>query len=715
MYATLSPLDFILGIVLFPLWLTAALLVRRLATRPDARRVRRGARIALALLTLATLLAAARIAVFAQLSTLGWEFVGDRRVITTLLMLAPGVLATLFLTFPGVFRLARRRFADGADGAGGAAVPDRHERASYAAPRFVLPPQAAAFGALGGFFEKFLPPNRSGVLNAVVYGGVLVVGVALLALRARTRATRVGSPEGRRVRPRGRTVLVRVGTTVVAFGVVGGLVVTSAKTSEFPGTFSMMKGTADYGGGPEGGHEAHTETAGHAQHGKSAPVPGKSAAGTVSVADLKGPRTGTPDRRFTLVAQEKKLKLASGRTIDAWTFNGQIPGPELRMKEGELVEITLINRLTKAPVTSHWHGVDVPNAEDGVAGATQDAVQPGGKHVYRFRVGESGSRWYHSHQQASEQVKRGLFGPLVIEPKTDPRPVDRDVTVVAHDWETKGGTYPAFGASDELERRKVAPGEKVRLRLMNTSTFTKTLTLTGVPYKVTSLDGTDLNAPGEIEGKRLEMGGATRMDVEFTMPSTPVRLADTKATGAGIAFSPDGRGTVDAKTDGPEFDKTKYGEPKKTEFTKNTDYDRNFKLVFDDWLGFYNGKFGLRQTVNGRVFPDTPMLMVQEGDLVKMRFVNRGEEDHPMHLHGHHVQVLSRNGKALTGSPVWLDTVLVKPGEEWEVAFKADNPGVWMDHCHNFVHTSLGMVLHLSYAGVSSPYHIGGAAHNKPE
>ncbi len=109
------------------------------------------------------------------------------------------------------------------------------------------------------------------------------------------------------------------------------------------------------------------------------------------------------------------------------------------------------------------------------------------------------------------------------------------------------------------------------------------------------------------------------------------------------------------------------------------------------------------------------MLMVRQGDLVTTTIVNRSHNDHPMHLHGHHVLVLSRNGTPVSGSPWWADTVEVLPGEVVQVAFRADNPGIWMDHCHNLQHAAQGMVLHLAYEGVTSPYQVGHATANRPE
>jgi FtsP/CotA-like multicopper oxidase with cupredoxin domain len=89
---------------------------------------------------------------------------------------------------------------------------------------------------------------------------------------------------------------------------------------------------------------------------------------------------------------------------------------------------------------------------------------------------------------------------------------------------------------------------------------------------------------------------------------------------------------------------------------------------------------------------------------VKVRITNRSIIDHPMHLHGHRVRVLSRNGVPAAGGTWWTDTLNVAPGEVFEIAFTADNPGIWMDHCHNFQHGANGMIMHLAYAGVSTPY-----------
>ena len=100
---------------------------------------------------------------------------------------------------------------------------------------------------------------------------------------------------------------------------------------------------------------------------------------------------------------------------------------------------------------------------------------------------------------------------------------------------------------------------------------------------------------------------------------------------------------------------------------------------------------------------------------MKVTIVNATSTVHPMHLHGHHLLVLSRNGVASTGSPWWSDTLEVDSGDRYVVAFRADNPGVWMDHCHNLGHAVKGLTMHLMYAGVATPFVVGGATHNQPE
>ena len=131
--------------------------------------------------------------------------------------------------------------------------------------------------------------------------------------------------------------------------------------------------------------------------------------------------SGPPDARFTLTAAQATVRLPSGRKVDALAFNGMLPGPELRVHQGDLVAVTLFNRDMDRGVSIHWHGVDLPNAMDGVAGVTQDAVPPAQRFTYRFRANQVGTFWYHTHQGSVDEVRRGLFGAFVIEPRSPNR------------------------------------------------------------------------------------------------------------------------------------------------------------------------------------------------------------------------------------------------------------------------------------------------------
>jgi FtsP/CotA-like multicopper oxidase with cupredoxin domain len=143
--------------------------------------------------------------------------------------------------------------------------------------------------------------------------------------------------------------------------------------------------------------------------------------------------------------------------------------------------------------------------------------------------------------------------------------------------------------------------------------------------------------------------------------------------------------------------------------------DRTFEYAIGRRPGFLDGRPGLWWSINGHLFPDVPMFVVEEGDVVRMHISNHSGAAHPMHLHGHHAVVLGRDGVKATGSPWWIDSLDVGSGHSFDIAFVADNPGIWMDHCHNLPHAAQGLVAHLMYAGVTEPFRVGGASANEPE
>ncbi len=173
------------------------------------------------------------------------------------------------------------------------------------------------------------------------------------------------------------------------------------------------------------------------------------AGGAVALAGLRrvalaGDR---PVRVVRLETREVRWELAPGRTVTAWTYNGQVPGPELRVREGERVRVVLTNSLSE-PTTIHWHGVDVPNPMDGVPDVTQKPVAPGQTFVYEFEARPAGTRWYHTHVREHHQMDLGLAAPLIIESREpEPMAYDREVTLVFDDWAT--GAAPAVPPTRE--------------------------------------------------------------------------------------------------------------------------------------------------------------------------------------------------------------------------------------------------------------------------
>jgi FtsP/CotA-like multicopper oxidase with cupredoxin domain len=461
----------------------------------------------------------------------------------------------------------------------------------------------------------------------------------------------------------------------VAIGVVAALALLGPlgyfwQRSLVPADYDMAgMGYADFGGGPAAGH----------QHG----------GGGISVASLTGPTTGTPDVAVTLTAR---------RENGGYTLNHVSPGPEIRARKGQLVQVTLVNDNVPDGVTLHWHGMDVPNAEDGVAGITQDAVRPGGTYVYRFVAQDAGTYWYHSHQVSHEQVRLGLFGAIVV--TGDAVHADVDQVVAVHTYSGRRTINGAGGVSS----RPAAAGV-VRARVINTDAGPVRVWVSGAPYRVVALDGREVHAPSEISDKSVTVTAGGRVDLLFTAAARVDVGAGTALTFGTAAVQPEPKATVDPLS---------YGSPAPLGFDPAT-ADRHFDYRIGRRIGFLDGRPGMWWTISGHLFPDVPMFMVATGDVVRMTIVNTSGEVHPMHLHGHHAVVLGRDGVAASGSPWWFDSFDVGDGETYEVAFVADNPGIWVDHCHNLQHAAEGLLAHVAYTDVSTPYRVDGKAGNHPE
>jgi FtsP/CotA-like multicopper oxidase with cupredoxin domain len=488
-------------------------------------------------------------------------------------------------------------------------------------------------------------------------------------------------------------------------------------------------------------------------------------------AELSSQSNVLTGKEFTLVAKEVNHQLNEETTVPAWTFNGSVPGSEIRVKLGDTVKINLKNELPD-PVTIHWHGVPVPNNMDGIPGVTMNAVQPGEAFTYEFKATVPGTYWYHSHQDGVNQLDKGLYGSFIIEDPNDQ--YDRDYTVIVDEWmsmpqnemadsEEMGGMdhssmendgkenetgmdhstmdsdsdesgsmghdmgemydiYTINGKSGEsVQPIVVTEGEKVKLRLINAGFMSHKIHLHGHDFKVTSTDGQPINNPQIIQDQLLSIAPGERYDIEFIadnpgewllechgdMDGTPGMKLNIQYENSSV-----NKDKENDQEELPLFDLTSYGKSKNQAFTLDQQYDLEYTMELNTEMEGEETVY----TINGKTFPETENLEVKTGELVKVKLVNNSKiDEHPMHLHGHFFQVLSKDGKPLAGSPVVKDTLNVKPGEEYIIAFKADNQGNWMFHCHDLHHASAGMVTELRFTDYKSSFTPDPSANNKPE
>lgn len=284
--------------------------------------------------------------------------------------------------------------------------------------------------------------------------------------------------------------------------------------------------------------------------------------------------------RYKLVVTESELRLANGKPYKVFAYGGQVPGPTLVAREGDWVQIKLINR-TSEPHTIHSHGLFVPQRMDGVPrdhfamGSTDSGIEannvapPGGTFTYEYIARPSGTHWYHCHVNSNEHLNRGMSGPLIILPHKPEPPVDQDIVLVLQEWDS-----------------------------------------------------------------RFAQGG---------QPGNPRDI--------------------------------------------------------------YHADFF---TINGKSFPETPMISAKIGDTLRFRIINAGNQLHTIHLHGHTMLVTHKDGIPLP-EPLEMDTIPIAPAERMDFVFRANNPGEWPLHCHIPAHqTNAGVypggeMLHILVGETAQP------------
>ncbi|HEV2896303.1 MAG TPA: multicopper oxidase family protein [Pseudaminobacter sp.] len=447
--------------------------------------------------------------------------------------------------------------------------------------------------------------------------------------------------------------------------------------------------------------------------------------------------------------REVRLRAAPGRVrlvpepfgeTAIWGYNGAVPGPEIRIRQGERLRVVVENGLAEE-TTVHWHGVRVPNAMDGVPHLTQPPIGAGERFVYEFDAVDAGTFWYHPHQRGFEQVGRGLYGPLIVE-EPEPIRVDRDVTWVLGDWRLKksGEVSEDFGNRHDIHHNgrvgntvtingrvpdsfAVKKGERIRLRLINAANARIfSLDFAGHEPVVIALDGQPVT-PHAPDGGRVVLGPAMRADLVIDMtgePGSRSSIMDRFYEGLEFPFVDFVYADASLRERAPDWPMALPANPLPEPDLENA--SRN-EVLFNGGMmgemiaaemgakmgpGAAGGRMGGMHSmmemmnsssawfINGVAADETSHVMKPMLTLARVRshviaMTNATAWHHPMHLHGHSFRVISRNGQP-TRHREWQDTVLISPREKVEIAFVADNPGNWMFHCHVLEHQAGGMM-----------------------
>ncbi len=238
---------------------------------------------------------------------------------------------------------------------------------------------------------------------------------------------------------------------------------------------------------------------------------------------------------FEITTKAVLWPIMDGVNVTAYTYNGTVPGPMIRVTEGDQVRVIVKNELPD-PTTIHWHGVEVPNAMDGVPGVTQDPILPGETFTYEFVAKPAGTFMYHSHFEGDVQVSAGLYAPFIIDPKEpEANPPAADVTLMISEWLLRDGqTFSAMPMSGmepnyftingkafpATETITVKKGDRVRLRFIGIGQFIHPMHLHGFPFEIVATDGHTVPEVARLIKDTVSVAPGERYDIEFVATET---------------------------------------------------------------------------------------------------------------------------------------------------------------------------------------------------
>ncbi|HSY70795.1 MAG TPA: multicopper oxidase domain-containing protein, partial [Alloacidobacterium sp.] len=364
-------------------------------------------------------------------------------------------------------------------------------------------------------------------------------------------------------------------------------------------------------------------------------------------------------------------------SIKTTAYNGQVPGPLLRLSEGVPVSIDVTNATANEDLV-HWHGLAIDSLNDGAMEEGSPMIPAGATHRYSFTPRPSGTRWYHTHASAYDNLSLGTytgqFGFLLIEGREQPGHYDQEINLAIHHWEPsfvpmvetmreQSSNMPLTTGSDvgykyatinshmlgAGEPIRVKQGERVLMRLLNASaTENVVLALPGHTFRVIAMDGNPVPNPKSTEV--ISLAVAERIDAIIEMNSPGVwvlgsTLEKARQMGLGIVIEYAGKkGAPVWKDPAPaEWDYTQFANP-----TAAPKPDETFVLTFRD-IGSVHGSQFDTWTINNKAWPNTDPLMVREGNRYRLVFRNGSGDQHPIHLHRHTFEVTRIGDKQTSG------------------------------------------------------------------
>lgn len=426
---------------------------------------------------------------------------------------------------------------------------------------------------------------------------------------------------------------------------------------------------------------------------------------------------------YTLDIAPITLEIAPGITVKTIAYNGQVPGPTLRLREGVPVHIDVTNSSTNAEIV-HWHGLAIDSLNDGAMEEGSPMIAPGGRLRYSYTPRPAGTRWYHTHAGAGSDLTKstytGQFGFLMIEGKSSPGNYDQEIFLAIHHWEPRfvpmvmemrasSANKPLTAGSDvgykyatvnqhmlgAGEPIRVKQGERVLMHLLNASaTENVVLALPGHTFRVIAMDGNPVPNPKAVEV--LSLAVAERVDaiVEMNAPGVWVlgsTLADARTMGLGVVVEYSG------KSGPPVWNDPAPATWDYVQFASATPAhapDETVTLTFRD-IGPVNGSQFDTWTINNKSWPDVDPIMVKTGKRYRLVLRNGSGDQHPIHLHRHTFEVAQIGHTQLSG--LRKDVINMMPLQTVAVDFVADNPGNTLLHCHQQLHMDFGFMTMIKY------------------